>query len=172
MNKALFLDRDGVVNIDTGHLYKIEDFKFIKGVPGLIKKYNNAGYKVIIVTNQSGIAKKYYIEKDMHRLHAHISKKLAENGAHIDALYFCPHHPDFTEACECRKPKPGMILQAARDLNIDLLGSIMVGDKESDILAGLSAGIGRLVLVRSGHPIDEENTRATEIIDGLWDLEV
>lgn len=172
MNKALFLDRDGVMNVDTGHLHKIEDFKFIDGAPELIKKFNDANYKVFVITNQAGIAKNYYAESDMHILHKYIDKELAKSGARIDAYFFCPHHPDFTGECDCRKPKPGMILRAEKDFNIDLKNSILVGDKESDIQAGRSAGIGRLVLLKGAHAIDKKNTQATEIIDGLRELKV
>jgi len=145
MKKALFLDRDGTINVDIGHLHRIEDFKFVEGVPELIKKYNDKNYKVIVITNQAGIAKKYYTEGDMHRLHVYINEELKKIGAHIDAFYFCPHHPDFTGECDCRKPKPKMILQAAKDFNIDLKKSILIGDKDSDIKAGATAGVEKLI---------------------------
>ena len=172
MNKALFLDRDGTINIDTGHLYRIEDFKFIDGVQDLIKKYNDKNYKVIVITNQSGIARKYYTEEDVHRLHAYINEELKKIGAHIDAFYFCPHHPDFIGECDCRKPKPKMILQAAKDLNIDLKKSILIGDKEIDIQAGINAGIRRIVLLKNLYAIDGENTKANEIVNDLWELKI
>lgn len=141
-NKALFLDRDGTINVDTGHLYKTEDLVFIKGVPEFIKKYNELGYKVIVITNQAGIAKGYYTEQDMHKLHNYMNEKLqSEYGAKIDAFYFCPHHPDFTGECNCRKPKTGMLEQAIKDFNIDVSQSLLVGDKPWDIECGEKIGV-------------------------------
>ena len=141
-SKALFLDRDGTINVDTGHLYKTEDLVFIKGVPEFIKKYNQFGYKVIVITNQAGIAKGYYREQDMHKLHNYMNEKLkSEYGAQIDAFYFCPHHPDFTGECNCRKPKTGMLEQAINDFNIDVSQSLLVGDKPWDIECGKRIGI-------------------------------
>ncbi len=141
MNKAAFFDRDGTINVEVNYLYKIEDFRFIDGMPELIKKYNDEGYIVIVVTNQAGIARRYYTEEDMHKLHKHINQELEKIGAHIDAFYFCPHHPDITGVCKCRKPKPGMIEQAIKDFNIDVSKSILYGDKPWDIEAGESCGI-------------------------------
>jgi len=145
MNRALFLDRDGTINVDLGYSYKIDEFKFVVGAPELIKKYNELSYKIIVVTNQSGIARNIFSEIDMHKLHSHINSLLSKIHAHVDAFYFCPHHPDFTGECSCRKPKPGMLLQAAMDLDIDLSGSILIGDKDSDIEAGVAAGVGTLI---------------------------
>lgn len=147
MNKAAFFDRDGTINVNTGHLYEPEKLVFIKGMPELIQKYNNEDYRVIVVTNQAGIAKGYYTETDMHRLHEYMNEQLYRYwGAHIDAFYFCPHHPDYTGECECRKPKPGMLLQAIRDFDIDVTQSVLYGDKPSDIQAGELCGI-RSILV-------------------------
>ena len=145
MNRALYLDRDGTINVDLGYSYKIDEFKFVVGAPELIKKYNELSYKIIVVTNQSGIARNIFSEIDMHKLHSHINSLLSKIHAHVDAFYFCPHHPDFTGECSCRKPKPGMLLQAAMDLDIDLSGSILIGDKDSDIEAGVAAGVGTLI---------------------------
>ena len=94
MNKAAFFDRDGTINIDKGYVHRIEDFEFIKGMPEFIKKYNDEGYKVIVVTNQAGIARGYYTQKEVDILHNYINEELAKIGAHIDAFYICPHHPD------------------------------------------------------------------------------
>lgn len=141
-NKAVFLDRDGTINVDTGHLYKTEDLVFIKGIPEFIRKYNELGDKVIVITNQAGIAKGYYTEEDMHKLHNYMNEKLkSEYGAKIDAFYFCPHHPDFTGECNCRKPKTGMLEKAIKDFNIDISQSILVGDKPWDIECGEKLGI-------------------------------
>ena len=141
MNKAAFFDRDGTINIEKNYLYKVEDFEFIKGIPELIKKYNDEGYVVIVVTNQAGIARGYYTEKDMNLLHRYINEQLAKIGAHIDAFYFCPHHPDITGECNCRKPKTGMLEKAIKEWNIDVTESILYGDKPWDIEAGEKCGI-------------------------------
>lgn len=141
MNKAAFFDRDGTINVNTGYLYEIEKFKFIEGIPELIKKYNNDGYKVIVITNQAGIAKRYYTEEDMHKLHRHINFELEKIGAKIDAFYFCPHHPDFTGECNCRKPKTGMVEQAILEFNINVKESVFYGDKASDMEVARKCGI-------------------------------
>ena len=141
MNKAAFFDRDGTINIEKNYLYKVDDFEFIKGIPELIKKYNDEGYVVIVVTNQAGIARGYYTEEDMNILHRYINEQLAKIGAHIDAFYFCPHHPDITGECNCRKPKTGMLEKAIQEWNIDVNQSILYGDKPWDIEAGEKCGI-------------------------------
>lgn len=144
MNKAVFLDRDGTINVDKGYVYKIDDFEFISGTIEAIKKLNDNGYLVIVVTNQSGVARGYYTEEDIHKLHVYINRELQKYGAHIDKYYYCPHHPDYgnelyKKQCDCRKPKTGMIDQAIKDFNIDRKKSFMIGNKISDIQAGLSA---------------------------------
>lgn len=169
MNKAVFLDRDGTINIEKNYLYKIEDFEFIEGVPEAIELLNNAGYLVVVVTNQAGIGRGYYTESDMHKLHQHINDELKKNGAHIDAFYFCPHHPEhgvghYKLDCECRKPKDGMLKQAIMDLNIDPKQSVIIGDKLSDVLAGENLGI-RGILVQTGHEICVEKIYKNVIID-------
>lgn len=141
MNKAAFFDRDGTINIDINYLHKKEDLIFIEGIPELIKKFNEEGYKVIVVTNQAGIARGYYTEDDMHNLHKYMNEELKKLGAHIDAFYFCPHHPDITGPCKCRKPKTGMIKAAIKDFNIDVNQSVLFGDKPWDIEAGEKCGI-------------------------------
>lgn len=141
IHKAAFFDRDGTINIEKNYLYKIEDFEFRKGMPELIKSYNDKNYVVIVVTNQAGIARGYYTEEDMHNLHRYINQELSKIGAHIDSFYFCPHHPDFTGPCNCRKPKTGMIEKAVKDWNIDVSWSVLYGDKPWDIEAGQKCGI-------------------------------
>lgn len=153
MKKAAFFDRDGTINVNFGHVYKPEDLVFVPGIPEIIARYNAEGTPVIVVTNQAGIAKGLYTEDDMHRFHAHMNKRLQEEyKAHIDAFYFCPHHPDYTGPCDCRKPKPGLFFRASEEWNVSLQDSIMYGDKESDRLAAEQAGVSRFVLV-----IDERN---------------
>lgn len=142
MNKAAFFDRDGTINVDIGYLHRPEDIEFIRGVPELIRKYNDEGYLVIVITNQSGIARGMFTEEDMHRVHAAMSERLKkEYGAHIDAFYFCPHLPEITGECECRKPKPGLFLQAMKCYDIDPAQSVSYGDSERDKTASYAAGI-------------------------------
>lgn len=155
-NKAVFLDRDGTINYDKGYVHKIEDFKFIPGAIEAIQLLNRNNYKVIVVTNQAGIARGYYTENDVDILHKSISAKLAMYEARIDAFYYCPHHPTagigkYKIDCECRKPKSGLIIQASKDLDIALSDSWIIGDKESDITAGESVGCrGILINVADG----------------------
>lgn len=142
MNKAAFFDRDGTINVDIGYLHRPEDIEFIKGVPDLIRKCNDEGYLVIVVTNQSGIARGMFTEEDMRRVHAAMNERLEkEYGAHIDAFYFCPHLPEITGECDCRKPKPGMFLQAIQDYDIDPVQSVSFGDSGRDEEATKAAGI-------------------------------
>jgi D-glycero-D-manno-heptose 1,7-bisphosphate phosphatase len=146
MNKALFLDRDGVINVNIHHLYRIEDCVFIEGIFNFAKNYQDKGYLLIIVTNQAGIAKGLYAETDYFKLRDYIHSEFAKHGVTISAEYYCPHHPDYTGSCNCRKPKPGMLLQAAHDWDIDLSQSVMIGDKESDMLAAKKAGVRERIL--------------------------
>lgn len=141
IEKAAFFDRDGTINVDIGYLHKKENLVFIKGRPELIKQYNDDGYFVIVVTNQSGIARGLYTEDDMRELHRYMNERLAEYGAHIDAFYFCPHHPDFTGPCHCRKPEPGMIEQAIRDFDLDPKQCLLFGDNKSDLEAAKKSQI-------------------------------
>jgi D-glycero-D-manno-heptose 1,7-bisphosphate phosphatase len=139
--KALFLDRDGVINIDYNHVHKISEFHFVDGIFNFCKFFLNNGYIIVVVTNQAGIAKSFYTENDFFVLSEWMKDFLEMKLIKIEKIYFCPHHPDFTGPCNCRKPNPGMILKAKNDLNIDLKRSVLVGDKNSDIEAGLNAGI-------------------------------
>lgn len=141
MNKAIFLDRDGTLNVEKNYLYKIEDFEFIPGIPEAIKRWNELGYKVIVITNQAGVARGYYKEEDVQVLHQYINERLEKINAHIDAFYYCPHHPvhgtgKYKVDCNCRKPKTGMLEQAILDFNIDVGKSYLFGDHDSDIEAG------------------------------------
>lgn len=139
---AAFFDRDGTINVNFGHVYRTEDLEFVPGTPELIKLYNEAHIPVIVVTNQSGIAKGIYTEEDMRRFHRCMNAELDRRfGARVDAFYFCPHHPDYTGMCSCRKPAPGLFFLAARDWKVSLPDSVMYGDKESDRIAARRAGI-------------------------------
>lgn len=156
-NKALFLDRDGVINADTGHTHKIEDIHYISGIFDFCRSAIEKNYIIIIITNQSGIARGLYGKPEFHDFMRHMAMRFKEEGCPLTAYYFCPHHPDFGNAryrqrCDCRKPKPGMILQAAKEWKIDLAQSLLVGDKESDIEAGKAAGVGRLELFAGTFP--------------------
>jgi len=137
--KAIFLDRDGVINQDIGYLHEIDKFKFIDGVFDLCKKFIKSNYLLIIVTNQSGIARGYYTVSDFNKLNNWMLKRFKENGITISAVYFCPHGPD--DNCSCRKPKSGMILDAAVHHNIDLENSWLIGDKFRDIESAINGGI-------------------------------
>ncbi len=173
--KAAFIDRDGVVNQESNYVYDIKDFIVLPGVPKALQAFRNAGYCLVLITNQAGIARGFYNESQLELLHNHMQSVLRAGLAQFDAIYFCPHHPDgvvskYTKVCQCRKPLAGMLLKAAHDLNIDLSQSILVGDKVSDIQAGNLAGLKSTVLVRSGHPISEEDClRATFVADDLLD---
>ncbi|MDY4784946.1 HAD family hydrolase [Pygmaiobacter massiliensis] len=137
MKKAAFFDRDGTINVNTGHLHDPKQLSFIEGVPQLIRRFNEAGYLVIVITNQAGIAKGFYTEDDMHHLHKVLNERLQrEYNAHIDAFYFCPHHPDFTGPCQCRKPATGMLKRAIEDFDIDVTQSFLFGDMPHDIECG------------------------------------
>ncbi|MEI8356685.1 MAG: D-glycero-beta-D-manno-heptose 1,7-bisphosphate 7-phosphatase [Deltaproteobacteria bacterium] len=158
-NRAVFLDRDGTINVEKGYLHRIEDFHFIPGAAQAIKLLNDKGFLVIVVTNQSGIARGYYTAHDVSLLHRHVDVELARSGASVDAYYLCPHHPQgairkFAKDCKCRKPLPGMLLDAAEKLSIDLDRSYMIGDKAADLEAGLRAGC-RSLLVRTGYGSEE-----------------
>ena len=139
-NKALFLDRDGVINIDKGHVHKIEDFEFIDSIFKLCEDYQNRGYLIIIITNQAGIAKNMYSELKFKELTKWMINEFKKRDILISKVYHCPHHPDYSD-CNCRKPKPGMILKAKKEFNINLEESVLYGDKDSDIEAGKRAGI-------------------------------
>lgn len=146
LRPALFLDRDGVINKDLSYVYRSEDFHFIDGIFELVAAANRVGFLVIVVTNQAGIGRGYYSEADFHALTAWMCNIFVQRGANVDAVYYCPFHPEhgvgeYKQESECRKPNPGMLLKAAKEHNIDLRRSIMVGDKISDIQAGQRAGV-------------------------------
>jgi D-glycero-D-manno-heptose 1,7-bisphosphate phosphatase len=147
---AVFLDRDGTINVEKNYLHRVQDWEWIPGAQAAIKSLRDAGYLVVVVSNQAGIARGYYTSEDVIALHLHVQQELLALGTGMDAYCWCPHHPDFGSSCNCRKPAPGMFLQAAHDLNIDLAASWMVGDKVIDVQAGLAAGVNSL-LVQTGY---------------------
>lgn len=178
--KAAFLDRDGVINKEKRHLWKIEDFEFIDGAPQAMARLREQGYLIVVITNQAGVAKGFYTEDDVAALHNYIKEQLRDT-AMIDAIYYCPYHPRgqverYRADSRDRKPNPGMIERAiadfaAKGIVIDLQRSMIVGDTEKDIETGINAGIGRRILVRSGHAIpDESASNADEIVDSLADV--
>lgn len=150
---AAFLDRDGVINFDAGYVHSWSDFHFLPGVIEALHDLQALGYHLIIITNQSGIARGMYSETDYQLLTKRLKDALSEQGVTLTAVYHCPHHPhalisDYRVNCDCRKPHPGLIQQALRDFDIDLTTSILVGDKPTDIEAGAAAGVGRRFIVR------------------------
>ena len=149
---AAFLDRDGVINLDHGYVHRWEDFEFVPGVVDGMRRLQAAGYALVIVTNQSGIARGYYDEAALERLHEKLRSTLAAQGVELAAIEYCPHLPQAEVAryaleCGCRKPAPGMVLRAARVLDLDLAQSLLFGDRPSDLEAGTRAGVGRCVLL-------------------------
>ena len=168
MQKALFLDRDGVINVEKDYLYKIEDFEFVAGIIELCKYYQDNGYKIFVVTNQSGIARNYYTEEDFSKLSDWMVKEFKKNRIDIVKVYHCPHHPDITSECRCRKPHAGMLQEAQNEFNIDLKNSIIIGDKERDIEAGLNAGLKETYLFDESKTI--KNSKATKIVSKLNEI--
>lgn len=163
--KIIFLDRDGVINKEVGYLHKIKDFEFIDGVFDACLDFQLSNYKIIIITNQSGINRGYYSKNDFHTVNNWMLNQFKDKGINILNVFFCPHSPD--ENCNCRKPKPGMFLEACEKYDIDMKNSWMVGDKEVDIQAANLAGISNTILVKSGHNIDERNSKATFILNSI-----
>lgn len=140
--KLAMFDRDGTINVDTGHLHEPEKLELIPSTVDIMRGYSDdPDFKVVVVTNQAGIAKGLYTETDMRRLHRYMEDELEKLGVHVDAWYFCPHHPDYTGPCECRKPAPGMLLAAMRDFDSSPSGSVMFGDKAGDASAAMRAGV-------------------------------
>lgn len=154
MNKALFLDRDGVINVEKNYVHKIEDFEFIDGIFELTQYFQDKGYLIIVITNQAGIGRGYYTEEDFHKLNDWMIDQFKQKGILITEVYYCPFHPthgigEYKKDSFDRKPNPGMILDATRKYNINISESILIGDKESDIEAGNNANIGRNILFNS-----------------------
>ena len=152
LQPAAFIDRDGVLNVDHGYVFRVQDFAWLPGAIDALALLQRAGYALVVVTNQSGVARGLYTMADVERLHAHLLADLRAHGVELTGLYACPHHPEGTVPeyrldCACRKPMPGMIEQAAREHGLDLAASCLFGDKASDIEAGRRAGVGRCWLI-------------------------
>jgi D-glycero-D-manno-heptose 1,7-bisphosphate phosphatase len=155
LKPAVFLDRDGVVIEDTHYIDAIDRVRLIPGSAEAVAALNQAGWLVAIATNQAGVARGLFSIETVQKIHDHLGELLLGYGAKVDRVYFCPHHPEgieeaFRGGCECRKPKPGMLLKAAEELGIDLAQSWMIGDRVSDLEAGAAAGC-QTVLVRTGY---------------------
>ena len=178
-HSAVFIDRDGTLNVEKDYVYKIEDFEFIPGAKEAIRLLNEHYFKVIVISNQSGIARGYYTPNDVHLLHDYIQRELRKEKAQIDAFFYCPHHPEgtvdeFRKSCDCRKPNPGMILQAEQKLNIDLQSSYVIGDNVSDIKLQEKVPV-KTILVRTGHGnktievLENEKIKPERIEENLLD---
>lgn len=171
--KAIFLDRDGTINKYVGFLRNINDFELIDGVAEAIRKINESGYLAVVVTNQPVVARGEVSFEELEEIHSKMETLLGKEGAYLDAIYYCPHHPhkgyegerpELKIDCDCRKPKPGMLLKAAEDFNIDLSKSWMVGDGENDIQAGINAGC-KTVLLSNGNESYGQTVRVTSLAE-------
>jgi D-glycero-D-manno-heptose 1,7-bisphosphate phosphatase len=155
-NSAVFMDRDGTINEEVGYLSRLEELRLFPATFDAIRMINESGMKAVVVTNQSGIARGFFKEDFLETVHGRINELLGEVEAHIDRFYYCPHHPihgkePFKMTCECRKPKPGLLLQAAEELDIDLSQSYVIGDMPKDMEAGHNAGVKKAILVKTGY---------------------
>lgn len=165
MNKAVFLDRDGVINHDDGHVGRIKDFKFLSGVFEAIQKLQSAGYLIIIVTNQAGIAKKYFSEEDYRKLTEYMLNKFRASGIEIKKIYYCPHHPE--DNCDCRKPKIKFLKEASREFSIDLNSSWVIGDKLTDIEMGKNAGC-KTILIDSKYVNNIKIEKVKDLLEASY----
>jgi len=170
MRKACFFDRDGVIIEEADYISDPALVRLCPFAADAIRAMHDAGRLVIVVSNQSGIARGYFTESDLRAVEARMNELLAEAGVKIDAAYYCFHHkkgivPEYAIDCDCRKPKPGMLLRAAKDLDIDLAASFMIGDKESDLEAGLNAGCRGVALVRTGHGVHQNIEKIPQAVD-------
>ena len=163
--KTIFLDRDGIINKEINYLHKIDEFEFIDGIFDACMHFQSLSYKIIIITNQSGISRGYYTESDYQKVTQWMLDQFKHKNINILDIFHCPHGPDST--CDCRKPKPGMFLKAKSKHNTDMEKSWLIGDNEIDVIAANEAGIENTILVRSGHRIDESISKARFILDSI-----
>lgn len=153
-NKAVFLDRDGVLNREMGdYVCRIEDFHILDNFNAL-KTLQKKGYLLLVATNQGGLAKGWYTESELNKMHDHLTAVYHDHGVVINDFFYCPHHPDFTGDCDCRKPKPGLLIQGIIKYNIDPARSYFIGDRERDVEAATAAGVTG-ILINSDQPIKE-----------------
>ena len=170
MIEAAFIDRDGVINEDRAYVYRPDDFQFIPGSIAALRALREAGFALVVITNQSGIARGLFTEAQYLEGQTYLREQLSAAGVTLDSIQYCPHLPEapvarYRQDCDCRKPRPGMILTAARQLDIDVSRSILIGDRTADVLAGRAAGVGRCFLVRSGQPLTPEDP---QLADGVY----
>jgi len=176
MERAVFLDRDGTIIEDIGYIDECDKIKFLPGASKAIKLLNENGFKVIVVTNQAGVAKGYFTEETVKEINRYIQDSLAEQEAFIDMIYYCPHHiegivEEYRKECYCRKPNPGMIEEAVCDFGIDLKNSFVIGDKISDVEAGYRVGC-KTILLADENPLSNKNEStmiATHIAPDLYE---
>ena len=155
--RAVFFDRDGTLNVEKNYLFRVADWEWLPGAIEAIQTLNQRGFQVVVVTNQAGIARGLYSVRDLEGLHAWVNEDLSRHGATIDAYYYCPHHPDFGGPCSCRKPEPGLLFRAAQERGIDLAQSFLVGDKATDIQAGIAAGCSPFLLASGCGELERGN---------------
>ena len=170
MRQACFFDRDGVIIEEADYIHDPALVRLCPFAAEAVRAMHDAGRLVIVVSNQSGIARGYFTEADLKAVDARMNELLAAEGAHVDATYYCDHHkkgiiPEYAIDCDCRKPKPGLFLRAAKDLDIDLANSFMIGDKESDLEAGINAGCKGVALVRTGHGVHQNIEKIPQAVD-------
>ena len=168
MDKVVFLDRDGVINIEKNYLYKIEDFEFIDGVFESLKYLQELGYKLVIITNQSGIGRGYYTFEQYEKLTLWIKEQFKKSDIDISEIFCCPHAPD--KNCSCRKPNIGMIEQTTKIIDIDYKNSWLIGDKDSDIQTAYNVNIPNTIQVLSGHQFDITKSKATYTTNSIKDI--
>lgn len=161
MKKALFLDRDGVINVDFGYVHQIKDFEFIDGIFDVCRYAQDMGFEIFVITNQAGIARGYYSVDDFSTLTEWMKAEFLKEEIEIKDVYYCPHHPEkgeneYVTACKCRKPEPGMLIKAKKEHGVDLAHSAFIGDKVSDMQAAEAAGIHNKILVTSRYRDDQQ----------------
>ncbi len=169
MKPAVFLDRDGVINVDHGYVGAIDDFEFVEDVFEACRRLKEQGYMLVVITNQSGIARGRYSEEQFQELTQWMDWNFDDKGVLLDGIYYCPHHPEkgvgqYKIDCDCRKPKPGMLLEAQSDLGIDMANSVFVGDKADDMRAAMAAGIGTKILVETGKAVTDEARELADVV--------
>ncbi|HIF9295132.1 TPA: D-glycero-beta-D-manno-heptose 1,7-bisphosphate 7-phosphatase [Photobacterium damselae] len=172
---AVFIDRDGVINVDHGYVHTTDDFEYVEGVFAACKKLKEMGYLLVLVTNQSGIARGMFTEDEFLSLTEWMDWNFVDNGVEFDGIYYCPHHPegqgDYRQECDCRKPKPGMLISARDYLKIDMTRSVMIGDKADDMTAAKAAEVGTKILVRTGKPVTEVGEQLADVVlDSVADV--